>query len=260
MSGSATRTIGRAGTQDDTRTRITRDLLLLADLHDHEPDREAVVALWSRCYDGLLEAAPFGPALRDAINRFCDSLTEIPTCFDATADDALLADFRHICVTANTYRESHQRADCDWDEQYRHVQALALHQRASTPSIAAGSGLWADGAGLASQLRHLAYLVAENGVAAPADTLEQYLENHLLLSVDRFAAGVAAHNGTHFYQQLGLLTAAYVHELAQWFSNGVLESQRSPDRRPPAPELAKTADLQNPRTTTAVSWDGQREA
>lgn len=208
---------------DVARTRIARDLLLLADLLDHEPDRESVVALWARCYDGLLEATPYGPELRDAVNRFCDSLTEIPTCFDTDAGDALLADFRRIGVADRDHGGARPSAKRDLDSQNLHAESLALHQWASLHGISADSGLSADGCGVAVELRRFAYLVAADGVAAPADKLQQHLGRCLLDSVDGLAAEVAAHSGTHFFQKLGGLTAAYVHELEQRFASGVLD-------------------------------------
>lgn len=253
MSRPAVRTRGSEAANDDTRARIARDLLLLADLHDHEPDRGAIVALWARCYDGLLEAKPYGATLRDAVNHFCDSLTEIPTCFDAKAGDALLADFRRIRVMGDKQSQAHRTTAYELDAEHLRVEAAAVRQWAAARGIADEPQLWADGDGVAAELRHLAYLVAADGMAAPIDKLAKYLERYLLRSVDGFAAEVAAHSGTHFYQELGILTTAYVHELSQRFDSGVLDRQRSTNRRQrmaKAPALRPHGGLRHPSGAT----------
>lgn len=234
---------------DVARTRIARDLLLLADLLDHEPDRESVVALWARCYDGLLEATPYGPVLRDAVNRFCDSLTEIPTCFDTDAGDALLADFRRIGAADRDHGGGRPSAKRDLDSQNLHAESVALRQWASLHGVSTDSGLSADGCDVAVELRRLAYLVAADGVAAPADRLQQHLGRTLLGSVDGFVAEVAAHSGTHFFQKLAILTAAYVHELEQRFASGVLDRPNSTSSR----ERTATKHFPDPRGNLGAS-------
>ena len=257
MKLSASRRAGADPTEDTLRGCIARDLLLLADLHDHEPDRAAVVALWARCYDGLLEAKPYGRAVRDAVNRFSDSLTEIPTCFDADAGAALLADFRRVCATDGESSRGSESAG-DWDTDAHGIEAKALHHWPAPRGPAAASGLGGDGSDLAAKLRYLAYLVAADGVAAPAQTLKQHLDEHVLSRVEGFVADVVGHSGTHFFQELGVLTVAYLHELGQRCANGELDGRRPPDRPPQsvtASALARQAGLERSDPTAGIRSD-----
>lgn len=263
MSATATHGAGAESAEDTTRGRIARDLLLLADLHDHEPDRAAVVALWARCYDGLLEVSPYGPAVRDAVNRFSESLTEIPTCFDKSAGAALLADFRRVCLSGTDQDRAGESAGSKSDTDDLPIEGEAMHRWASLRGIAADSGRRVDGSGLAVRLRQLAYLVAADGIAAPVETLQRYLDERLLRCVDRFVAEVAAHSGTHFFQELGVLTAAYVHELGQRCANRALDWPYSPDRQPrtaTAPRVFRQGGLRHTPSAAGIPWDGQRSA
>jgi len=228
---------------DTARAQIAEDLLLLADLLDHEPDREAVVALWARCYDGLLEARPYGPVLRDAVNRFCASLTEIPTCFDASAGDALLEDFRRFIGTREVKGGPQPSARGGPAGRKPHPGTTGPGPWGALHDASGKSDLPPEGWGVAAELRHLAYLVAADGVAAPTDTLGLYLNQHLVRSVDVFAAEVAANSGTHFYRELGALTEAYVHELEQRFDSGVMDWMHATTRETPG----KTAGRTGPR-------------
>jgi TorA maturation chaperone TorD len=237
---------------------MASDLLRLADLLDHEPNREAVVALWARCYDGLLDTKPYGPALREAVSRFCDSLTEIPTCYDANAGDALLADFQSICVTDANHHERHLSMTYGLEAQHLHSDSAVPGQWASLHGISFGSGVLADRYGVAVKLRYLAYLVAADGVAAPVEKLQLYLERYLLRNVEGLAAEVSAHSGTHFYRELGILIAAYVHELGRRFADGQLDAQRSSDRSDglaPQSALSRRGGLRSPHNATGVLYD-----
>ena len=94
MSSAPVRHATKAADESSARACIAADLLLIAGLHDHEADHDAIVGLWARCYDGLMQAGPFSGALRDAISRFCQSLTEIPSYVDDETAATLAADFR----------------------------------------------------------------------------------------------------------------------------------------------------------------------
>lgn len=210
-----------ASLADATRAAVAADLLILADLHDHTLQREAIVALWSRCYDGLFALSPCSLTLRKAMGALCQSLTEIPTCFDAATDAALVADYQQIYLGIGTLSGPRRSAWVKVSTDTRAIDSNALHLWGEQRGEPIGRWISDDDADhLVTQLRYLACLVAADGMALPSARLAPFLDQHLLLWIDRFASEVANHGTTHLYRELAALTAVYLHELATLFEHG----------------------------------------
>ncbi len=206
----------KTGTAVDriSRANLATDLLLIADLHSSPLERDTLLALWAQCYDGLLAHRPCTPELRDSLTTFCQSLTDIPTCFDGQTAQGLRRDFEAIYGASS--HEGHA-LQSGWDHtsslDVRHMDAVALCDWGKRRGFDVNHWSEVGRDHLATQLRYLAYLIAADGIAAPKSRLGETLNHQLLHWIDRFAIWVRAYASTPFYQGLAFLTVNYLHEI-----------------------------------------------
>lgn len=210
-----------AGIAEDAgiqRSRIAGDLLLLADLHGRALQRDTIVRLWENCYDGLLDLKPCSVALRDAVNAFCKGLTAIPTCFDQQTAELLRRDF--ILVHGPMHSNGDRISMGGWDSQRttRRIDPDAMGRWAGHHGQHVQSWSLLGDNHLAVQLRWLAYMIAEDGVAAPAASVVQILQQQLLTWIDWFPDQVQNLAESRLYSDLAVLTAAYLHQVEDHFS------------------------------------------
>lgn len=243
----------KAADESSARACIAADLLLIAGLHDHEADHGAIVGLWARCYDGLLQAGPFGSELRGAIARFCQSLTEIPSYVDDATAATLTADFRRIHPAEEPARGARQTRGLEDRAGHTPADVGAVHRWAQRRGHRVEDWRQTAPDQLAMRLRHLAYLVASDGVAAPAAGLHHYLAGQLLDWIDRSVKDMIARSETSLYRDLAVLTAAYAHELERRFGLGLFDSTGSSrpskdSRRMPMTRQVPVASGTRPQT------------
>ena len=215
-----------AGTVGLFCAAVAGDLRALALLHARELDAERILALWQDAYEDFLGLRLLGEAGRRSLGVFRAGLTDIPSALDAATLDRLAADFADIYLT-----HALRASPCEsvWlDEDGLAMQAPMFDLRAWY----AGHGLavadWRQRSDdhLVYQLLFLAHLLAPEVIDAAqpgeeADTgsdanlaeAARFLDEHLLLWIDRFAERVASRCQTRLYAGLALLTAAYLDEL-----------------------------------------------
>lgn len=221
MTAVAQRHVTNAADESSARSHIAEDLLLIAGLHDRTPNHDAIVALWSRCYDGLLRAGPFGSELRTAISRFCQSLTEIPSYVDDEIAATLAADFHRTYPPDDPGPGSRPTEDLEDGAGHTAPDVAAMRRWAQRRGHRVAHWRHLDPDHLSTQLRYLAHLVANDGIAAPVSGVHRYLSDRLLDWVEGSMKDMAGRSETNLYRDLAALTAAYIRELEQRFDQGL---------------------------------------
>ncbi|MCB1801808.1 MAG: hypothetical protein KDI82_08995 [Gammaproteobacteria bacterium] len=186
---------------------------MLAELHGRALRRDALVTLWSRCYDGLLALTPRSVRLKGLLGGFCQCLTEIPTYVDRHTDALLSADFRRLYHDDRCSRAESETGHGAHAGVVRVLDRKVLYGwgRRNGQTVADWESE-ADGS-LSMQLRQLACMVATDGIALPAPDLSVQLGGRLLGSVDRFAERAMSCAETRLYRSLATLTSGYAHEV-----------------------------------------------
>jgi hypothetical protein len=202
--------VTKTAIHDAVRMEMADDLLLLAGLIDRAVRRETIVDLWAHCYDGLLRLDARSSRLRGAVEDFCQALTEIPTCFDRRTSDMLQRDFVRI----------HGRGGAAGPDRSSSMVADEGDRRIPIGAVCRWGGrrghqvtFWSfedDGDHLAKQLRYLAFSIAPDGIAAPAETVTDFLDHYLAHCVDDYVAAVDGQASTGLYRTLAALVSAYV--------------------------------------------------
>jgi TorA maturation chaperone TorD len=193
------------------RSAAADDLRLLAALHDRELDAERLMALWQDGYEDFLGLRLVGEPGRRAMALLREGLTDIPVALDAESLDRLAADYADIYLTYGLRASPYESV---WlDEESLVMQASMFDVRAWYGRHGLAVPDWRDRSDdhLVHQLQFLAHLLApDEGEGADLAEVARFLDDHLLLWIDRFAERVAARCQTRFYAGLALLTAAWL--------------------------------------------------
>jgi hypothetical protein len=213
-----TTSLGRQRLSDRYREQIANDLLLFARLHSKPIDRDTVFRLWRRCYDGLLQLQHNDGRLRRALNRFCQALTDIPTCFDAATETAFQVDFAQLVKVFETNAGSTQ-IDSHGQDRVRPIDWPAItgwmERRGESPDAMALKALNP----LALGLCYTAFLMAADGVAASPMCLAELPGPRHRAILDRIATDGEAMCQTETYRSLAGLTAAFTLNLVELLEN-----------------------------------------
>ncbi len=213
MNGQGEHGTFEASGAEQFRSVVAEDLLALAALHARPLEPDVIMALWRDCYHGLLGLQLHSAELRQAVNLLCMGLTDIPTCLDKNALDALSTAHRQIYTDDRLGARPFESVWCDSgnSDQQESVGKIAEWQRRFdfTPRESFEHG--PDH--LVSELQFLAHLASNESGPAPLAELVHFLDQHLLRWVDRFALRVCECSQARWYQGLAALTAAYLNEL-----------------------------------------------
>jgi TorA maturation chaperone TorD len=198
------------------RAAAADDLRLLAALHDRELDAERLMALWQDGYEDFLGLRLVGEPARRALGLLREGLTDIPAGLDAESLDRLAADYANIYLTHGLRASPYESV---WfDEEGLVMQAAMFDLRAWYGRHGLAVADWRERSDdhLVHQLQFLAHLLApDEGEGADLSEVARFLDEHLLLWIDRFAERVARRCETRFYAGLALLTAAWLDELRE---------------------------------------------
>lgn len=197
------------------RETVCADLELLALLHDREPD----AGLLARLKDGEFPRT-LGLRLTSGEQRACadfmaQSLAELPAELEQSLLDELAADFAAIYLNHGI-----QASPCEsvWlDEEHLTRQQPMFQVREWYKQYGLRVEDWRLRADdhLVCQLLFIAHLLKSQHDEVPLQKTAQFLDEHLLLWLQDFAAQVSRHAGTAYYAGLALLTAAYVERLRE---------------------------------------------
>lgn len=223
----------------DLRKAASSDLRWLAALHDRELDADAIRMLWETCYEDFFALQLLSNESRVALARLREGLTELPTNLSKSTLDQLAADYADIYLN---YGVRASPCESVWlDEDHLAMQEPMFQVRAWYRRHGVEVEDWRKRSDdhLVPQLVFLAYLLHDLD-EAPVELREvaDFLDQHLLRWIHRFAERVAVRCATHLYAGLALLTAAYLNELRDLLAEIIgdprasleeLEQSRVPD-------------------------------
>ena len=200
------------------RDAVAADLRMLALLHDRELDGERILALWQDGYEDFLGLRLVGEAGRRSLALLRAGLTDIPAAMDAATLDLLAADFADIYLTHGLRASPCESVWLDEDGLVMQGPMFELRDWYRRHGLAVADWRKRSDDHLVHQLLFLAHLSApdaEEERGADLAEVARFLDEHLLLWIDRFAERVANRCQTRFYAGLALLTAAYLDELRE---------------------------------------------
>jgi TorA maturation chaperone TorD len=154
-----------------------------------------------------------GKAAREAITLLRQGLTDLPTDLTDATLDALAVDYAEIYLT---YGLRASPCESVWmDEDSLALQAPMFRIRAWYRRYGLAVEDWRKRSDdhLVYELRFLAQLLRGDPEPAALAEVAQFLDEHPLRWVNRFAERVSTRCATRFYAGLALLTAAYLDEL-----------------------------------------------
>lgn len=240
MTVHAARRPGDSREVEQLRSTLARDLSVLAELHARAPGRETLSALWRRCYDGVLGFRLSSEEGRKAVGLFCEGLTDIPTCLDRETQALLSSVYSELYLNERDGAFPYQSAWGGHSASNRGsvIDGVYAWQRRSGFVADAGSNRCADH--LVSELQLLAHLVSPAGADASFADIRQFLDQHLLCWVDRFATRVRLITVVRWYQGTAALTVAYLRESKALLAR--LDDGAAPDLRSPGWSAACNSD------------------
>lgn len=209
---------GGDGTLGLFRAAVAADLRVLSVLHDRELDGDRILALWQDGYEDFLGLRLVGEAGRRALALFRAGLTDIPAALDSATLDALAADFADIYLTHGLRASPCESVWLDEDGLIMQGPMFDLRAWYGRHGLVVADWRRRSDDHLVHQLMFLAHLLApevEETRGADLAEVARFLDEHLLLWIDRFADRVANRCQTRLYAGLALLTAAYLEELRE---------------------------------------------
>lgn len=235
------------------KSAVAGDLTLLADLHDTEPTA-AVVAAVRACpvaeQLGLRLTSEAGLA---ALRVLTDASAELPDAIDAAVLDELAAAWADVYLR-HTYRaaptESVWLTEDGLERQAPMFRIRDFYRRHNLKVVDPANR---PDDHLVLQLRFLARLIETADGPAELAEAARFLDEHLLRWIDLFAGRLAERAPTWF-AGIGLLTAAYAHELRRHLAEITGVAVPKPDPKRQAPEPSQDAAPAAYMPGTAPSW------
>ncbi len=210
----------RAGKGGDAiRSAAGGDLALLARLHGLELDGDFLERLRSTSFAEMFTLVPENDMGREAcevIDRGWDVLDEGDP---ARLRDWLAADFAALYLTHRHRVSPDESVWRDEDGLVRQKPMLEVREWYARFGVAAPDWRKVPDDNIALQLAFLSYLMMardkEGGWLAEPEDVVRFLDDHLLLWLDDFAAAAASRCHTPFYAGLAVFTAAWMQAFRQ---------------------------------------------
>lgn len=192
---------------------IADDFELLADLHDREPSKALVEALKDDGLESSLAIVLRSARSRAAFEAFAEAVREVPAPVDQRVLDDLAAAYADVYFR-HSYRAS--PAESVWltedglEQQAPMFRIRAWyrrhHLRVTDPANRPDDHV-------VLQLRFLAHAASHAKSAADLAEVAQFLDEHLLLWIDRFASRLAETGAPLWFAALAEVTASYLEEV-----------------------------------------------
>lgn len=209
---------------------IADDFELLADLHDREPSQALVAALKDEeGLEGGLAIVLRSVRSRAALAAVADAVRAVPTPVDQRVLDDLAAAYADVYFR-HSYRAS--PAESVWltedglEQQAPMFRIRAWyrrhHLRVTDPANRPDDHI-------VLQLRFLAHAASHAKSAADLAEVAQFLDEHLLLWIDRFADRLAETGAPAWFAALAEVTASYLAEVRDHLTAITGRERAAPD-------------------------------
>ncbi|MBK9079552.1 MAG: molecular chaperone TorD family protein [Hyphomicrobium sp.] len=191
------------------------DMALLAELHDREPTAQVLTALRAYPLEMALGLALVSPEAAAALRAMREAIAEMPDPIDAAMLDDLAAGFADVYLRFS-FRVS--PAESVWlteEGLERQGPMFALREiyRKHNLKVVEPKGLPDDH--LVIQLRFAARWLKSAKTREDAVEIADFLDQHLLRWIRRFAGRLTTAGASDFYVALALVTATYLDELRE---------------------------------------------
>jgi len=197
------------------RNRVAEDVLLLATLHDHEPDLSLVSELLKLDFPNCLTLLPDSGPATESILLMKQTLEEVKLQGKKDADimDMLAADYASIYLNHNISASPEESV---WlDEDSLMYQNSMFQVRSWFKSYGLGIPDWRlrPDDHLVYQMQFIATLLNLDEKVETLAKVSTFMDEHLLRFLGNFAERVLQRCDTSYFACIAVITAAYCEEL-----------------------------------------------
>lgn len=192
---------------------ISRDLELLALLHDREPTAELIETLRAATADGWFGLNAMSQMTQRGSELFAAALAEMPQPLVQTTLDELAVDYANIYLV-HAYRAPPTESPwLDQDKLERQQPMFDLAEWYRRHGLAAADRQVRSDDHLVLQLQFLSHLFAHTHDGKAVEEAAQFMDAHLLRWFGRFSEIIAARCMTPYFAGLVTLTHGYLEDL-----------------------------------------------
>jgi len=209
------------------RTRVAEDLLLLATLHDHEPDPELLLQLKSLDFPHCLTFVPDAGPIAGAVSLLNKTLSELPAHPDQNIMDELAADYASIYLN---HKISASPEESVWlDEDSLMCQDSMFQVRSCFESEGLEIPDWRlrPDDHLVYQLQFIAHLLNKDEEIKTLEQVATFMDEHLLRWLGNFGERVLARCETSYFAGVAAITAANGEQLRDVLADILQQSRPS---------------------------------
>lgn len=207
------------------RTAVAADLTVLAILHEREADNDLIQSLKTTGFPKSLGLKLISRQGCDATRMMQNALTELSDPLAPDDTDELAADYAAIYLLHALAASPNESFWVDEDHLERQLSMFQVRACYKRHGLAAADWRKRSDDHLTLQLQFLTRLIEPE---KPGDTwseMAQFMDEHLLRWLEKFALRVANRCTTEFYGGAVLLTNAYCEELRELLAR-ILETPR----------------------------------
>jgi len=219
-----------AAVEDDLaifRRHVAEDLLLLATLHDREPDSELLQQLKSLDFPYCLTFVPDTGPIAGSVSLLNKTLSELPAHPDQDIMDELAADYASIYLN---HKISASPEESVWlDEDSLMCQDSMFQVRSWFESEGLGIPDWRirPDDHLVYQLQFIAHLLKKDDKMETLGQVATFMDEHLLRWLGNFAERVLTRCETAYFAGIAAVTAANGEELRDMLADILQQSRPS---------------------------------
>lgn len=192
---------------------ISRDLELLALLHDREPTAELIETLRAAATDGWFGLNAMSQTTQRGSELFAAALADMPQPLVQTTLDELAVDYANIYLV-HAYRAPPTESPwLDQDKLERQQPMFDLAEWYRRHGLAAADRQVRSDDHLVLQLQFLSHLFAHTHDGKAVEEAAQFMDAHLLRWFGRFSEIIAARCMTPYFAGLVTLTHGYLEDL-----------------------------------------------
>ncbi|MBF0220353.1 MAG: molecular chaperone TorD family protein [Gammaproteobacteria bacterium] len=208
---------------------LVDDMLMLASLHDKEPDKVWLDALRNERFPEGLGLKLIGSKGSEATVIMDHALKNLPEQIDNTLLDALAADYASIYLNHGIQASPEESIWVDKEKLACQESMFQVRSWYEQYGLMAENWRIRPDDHLVLQLRFLAHLFSVTDSAAALEEGARFMDEHLLRWITPFAERVAGRCETPYYAGIALLTSAYCEELRDLLATILGQPRPSPE-------------------------------